>query len=152
MPRPKTYSVTSTLTEGPCARTPIYDHELILDQPKQAGGTDLGPTPIDAFLATIGSCLGTISRIVARQKKITLNKMEFTVSGEVDLDVLLGRDEEGRAGFKSIQVDADIESPDLDEAGKLAFLQEVDRRCPVSETVLNGTSLNIAITSPTPST
>ena len=145
MPRLKTYSVTSTLINGPKSVTPIYDHELIMDQPTAAGGTDEGPTPVDAFLATIGSCLGTISRMVAKQKGITLEKMTFVVSGEVDVDVLLGRSEEGRAGFTSINIQAELESPDLDSEGKLAFLEEVDRRCPVSETVLNGTALNFSI-------
>ena len=63
--------------------------------------------------------------------------------GEIDIDILLGRSDEGRAGFKSINIDAYIESPDLDEEGKIQFLHEVDRRCPVSETVLNGSSIEI---------
>ena len=143
MSKLKTYTVTTTLVDGPMAQTPIGDHDFILDQPVAAGGTDKGPTPIDAFLSTISSCLGTISRIIARQKGITLEKMEFKVSGEIDIDILLGRSEEGRAGFNSINVEADIESPDLDNEGKMQFLHEVDRRCPVSETVLNGSSINI---------
>ena len=69
--------------------------------------------------------------------------MEFKVSGEIDIDILLGRSEEGRAGFNSIDVEAHLESPDLDDEGKVQFLHEVDRRCPVSETVLNGSSINI---------
>lgn len=145
MPRLKTYSVTTAVSQGPKAVTPIYKHELIMDQPPAAGGTDEGPTPVDAFLATIGSCLGTISRIVAKQQGITLEKMTFIVSGEIDVDVLLGRSDEGRAGFTNIDIEADLESPDLDAQGKLAFLEEVDRRCPVSETVLNGTALNLSI-------
>lgn len=145
MPRLKTYTVTTAVSEGPRAVTPIYKHELILDQPPAAGGRDEGPTPVDAFLATIGSCLGTISRIVAKQRGITLEKMVFIVSGEIDVDVLLGRSDEGRAGFTSIDIEADLESPDLDSQGKLEFLEEVDRRCPVSETVLNGTALNLSI-------
>ena len=143
MSKLKTYTVTTTLVDGPMAQTPIGNHDFILDQPVAAGGTDKGPTPIDAFLSTISSCLGTISRIVARQKGITLEKMEFKVSGEIDIDILLGRSEEGRAGFQSINIDAYIESPDLDEEGKIQFLHEVDRRCPVSETVLNGSSVGI---------
>ena len=139
----KTYTVTTSLIDGPMAQTPIGDHDFILDQPVAAGGTNKGPTPIDAFLSTISSCLGTIARIVARQKGINIDKMEFKVTGEIDIDILLGRSEEGRAGFKSISVDAHIESPDLDDEGKIKFLHEVDRRCPVSETVLNGSSINI---------
>ncbi|MGJ8677800.1 MAG: OsmC family protein [Akkermansiaceae bacterium] len=148
MPKLKSYSVTTTLESGPRAVTPIGSHELIMDQPAMAGGTDEGPTPIDAFLATIGSCLGTISRMVARQQGIKLNKLEFTVSGDVDVDILLGRSQEGRAGFSAIKVDAVIESPDLDEAAKVAFLAEVDRRCPVSETILNGTAFEFQIQQP----
>ena len=137
MPKLKKYSVTTALESGPLAQTSIGEHTLLLDQPVAAGGTDLGPTPVDAFLATIGSCLGTIARLVAHQKKITLEKMEFKVSGEFDVDILLGRSEEGEAGFQSLNVDAVLESPDLDEQGKIGFLKEVDRGCPVSETVLN---------------
>ena len=85
---------------------------------------------------------------MAKQKGITLKKIEFNVSGEVDLDILLGRSEEGRAGFKSIKIEANLESPDLDDDGKMEFLQEVDRRCPVSETVLNGSSLDITLLEP----
>lgn len=139
MPRLKTYTVTSTLNEGPCAHTPIKEHRIILDQPQAAGGTDQGPTPVDAFLATIGSCLGTIARMVAKQQGISLQKMEFIVSGEIDVDVLLGKSSEGRAGFQSISIEANLESTDLDDESKMAFLQEVDRRCPVSETIANGT-------------
>ena len=143
MSKLKTYTVKTTLMDGPMAQTPIGDHDFILDQPIAAGGTDKGPTPIDAFLSTISSCLGTIDRIVARQKGIKIDKMEFQVSGEIDIDILLGRSEEGRAGFNSIYVEAHLESPDLDDEGKIKFLNEVDRRCPVSETVLNGSSVGI---------
>lgn len=143
MSKLKTYTVKTTLVDGPMAQTPIGDHDFILDQPITAGGTDKGPTPIDAFLSTISSCLGTIARIVARQRGVKIDKMEFQVSGEIDIDILLGRSDEGRAGFKSINIDAYIESPDLDEEGKIQFLHEVDRRCPVSETVLNGSSIEI---------
>ena len=143
MSKLKTYTVKTTLMDGPMAQTLIGDHDFILDQPIAAGGSDKGPTPIDAFLSTISSCLGTIARIVARQKGIKIDKMGFQVSGEIDVDILLGRSDEGRAGFQSINIDAYIESPDLNEEEKIQFLHEVDRRCPVSETVLNGSSVGI---------
>ena len=145
MPKLKRYSTSTTLESGPLAETPIGEHLLLLDQPTGAGGTNKGPTPVDAFLATIGSCLGTIARIVAHQKHITLHKMEFKVSGEVDIDVLLGRTEDYPAGFQSLQVEAFLESPDLTEEQKFAFLEEVDRRCPVSQTVLNGAPVSITL-------
>ena len=145
MPKLKRYATTTTIESGPLAETPIGDHLFLLDQPTAAGGTNKGPTPVDAFLATIGSCLGTVARIVARQKRISLHKMEFKVSGEIDIDVLLGRTEECSAGFQSLQVEAFLESPELTDEQKLIFLEEVDRRCPVSQTVLNGAPVSITL-------
>ena len=72
--------------------------------------------------------------------------MEFTVSGEVDLDVLLGRNEEDRAGFTSINVVADIESPDLNKEESSHFSKKsiADARF---ETVLNGSPFSFSISS-----
>ena len=145
MSKLKKYTTFTSLESGPLAETLIGDHNLLLDQPVGAGGTNRGPTPVDAFLATIGSCLGTVARIVARQKKITLHKMEFKVSGEIDIDVLLGRTEGGAAGFQALHVEAFLESPDLTGEQKMAFLEEVDRRCPVSQTVFRETSLSLGL-------
>ena len=35
----------------------VRGHELILDQPADAGGTDLGPTPVELFAASLASCV-----------------------------------------------------------------------------------------------
>ena len=43
MSKLKTYTVTTTLIDGPMAQTPIGDHDFILDQPVAAGGTNKGP-------------------------------------------------------------------------------------------------------------
>jgi putative redox protein len=35
----------------------VRGHELIVDQPVNAGGTDLGPTPVELFVASLASCV-----------------------------------------------------------------------------------------------
>jgi uncharacterized OsmC-like protein len=35
----------------------VRGHELIVDQPADAGGTDLGPTPVELFVASLASCV-----------------------------------------------------------------------------------------------
>jgi putative redox protein len=35
----------------------VRGHELIVDQPADAGGTDLGPTPVELFIASLASCV-----------------------------------------------------------------------------------------------
>lgn len=38
-------------------RTTVGGHTLIFDQPVSAGGTDLGPTPTDVFVASLAGCV-----------------------------------------------------------------------------------------------
>ena len=35
----------------------VRGHELIIDQPADAGGTDLGPTAVELFAASLASCV-----------------------------------------------------------------------------------------------
>jgi uncharacterized OsmC-like protein len=35
----------------------VRGHELIVDQPADTGGTDLGPTPVELFAASLASCV-----------------------------------------------------------------------------------------------
>ncbi|MFI5287208.1 MAG: OsmC family protein [Candidatus Dormibacteria bacterium] len=40
----------------------IRGHELIVDQPRDAGGEDAGPTPTDLFVASLASCVAHYAR------------------------------------------------------------------------------------------
>jgi len=35
----------------------VRGHELIVDQPTDTGGTDIGPTPVELFAASLASCV-----------------------------------------------------------------------------------------------
>jgi uncharacterized OsmC-like protein len=35
----------------------VRGHELIVDQPVAVGGTDIGPTPVELFAASLASCV-----------------------------------------------------------------------------------------------
>jgi uncharacterized OsmC-like protein len=39
-------------------RVRIRGHELVVDQPKEAGGDDMGPTPTELFMAGLAGCVG----------------------------------------------------------------------------------------------
>lgn len=119
-------------------------HTVLIDQPKPAGGTDAGPTPLEYLLCSLAGCIGTIGRIVAHQKKIALHAMEISVSGELDTDVLLGKSRESRAGFPGITVRAKIDA-DLTDEQKREFLKEVDERCPVSDNLRQLTTVTTEV-------
>jgi uncharacterized OsmC-like protein len=122
----------------------IGNHTLFVDQPKTGGGEDSGPTPLEYLFLSLASCIATIARIAAKQKRITLRGMDVKVEGELDVEGLMGRSVDGRSGFGGITVKVKLDA-DLSQAEKEAFLQEVDKRCPVSDNLHNVTPMTFVV-------
>lgn len=56
---------------GPLAQAiGIGPHRLRADEPRDAGGTETGPTPYDFLLAALGSCTSMTLRLYATRKKL----------------------------------------------------------------------------------
>jgi putative redox protein len=43
-------------------RISVRGHEVIVDQPRDSGGEDSGPTPTDLFVASLASCVAHYAR------------------------------------------------------------------------------------------
>ncbi len=140
----KTVVVESTLNEKFVIESDIRGHQIIIDQPTNAGGSDTGPTPLELLFASLAGCIGSIGRIVAMQKRIQLRGLRITVEGSLDTDGLLGKPIDGRVGFEGITVSVDVDA-DMSAEEKEAFIHEVDRRCPVSENLMNATPVNVKL-------
>ncbi len=138
MPTPKKVEVRATLGPSMKMECRAGQHVVFIDQPRPAGGTDAGPTPLEYLMCSLAGCIGSIGRIVAHQKKIALRGMEITVGGDLDVDTLLGKSKQNRAGFGTIAVRVTIDA-DLTDEQKREFLKEVDERCPVSDNLKLGT-------------
>jgi putative redox protein len=107
-------------------------HPFVIDQPKNAGGNDEGPNPLEIFLAALPACICAIGRIVAMQQSINLRSIEVEVEGDINKDFLLGKTKEGRAGFTEIRSFVKIDA-DLSHEQKELFLNEVELRCPIAD-------------------
>ncbi len=141
---PKSVVVESKLTDKFVIESDIRGHKVVIDQPANAGGGDSGPTPLELMFASLAGCIGTIGRIVAMQKRMDLRGMDIKVEGSLDVDGLLGKPIDGRTGFEGITVSVDVDA-DMTAEEKEAFIHEVDRRCPVSENLLNATPVNVKL-------
>ena len=130
----KRVSVQALMGDGFLVSADVRDHQLKIDQPKPARGTDLGPTPLEYFLFSLGGCICTIGRIAAMQQKIDLRGMKVTVEGDYNPAGLLGMPSDDPTGFKQISVAAEIDA-DMSDKEKQAFLDAVCERCPLHSNI-----------------
>lgn len=137
----KTIKVNGSMGDGFAIEMNCGSHQVLIDQPRAAMGSDTGPSPLDLVLAALGGCFGTIGRFVAHQRKIELRGMRFEIEADYDPAGLLGRDASVRPGFADVRLRVEIDA-DLSHEQKLEFLQEVERRCPLADNLLHGTRLH----------
>ena len=138
----KTVKVTATGPDGWLITTKAGAHTAPVDQPEALGGKNEGPSPLDYVFISLASCLITIGKIVASQRKIELRGMEVEVSGDLNLEVLRGQEKNERAGFTSMVASVKIDA-DMTDEEKKDFLEEVDRRCPISDNLSHTTPIEV---------
>jgi len=136
----KKVKVEAKLGEKFKVQSKIRDHVVYIDQPTATGGDDTGPTPLEYVLFSLAGCFASIARIMASQRKINLRSMHITTEGQLDMDTLLGKSQENRAGFSAIKITAKIDA-DISQQEKEEFLHEVDLRCPISDNLKNVTEV-----------
>ncbi len=140
----KTVKVTAVGPENWLITTKAGIHTALVDQPESLGGNNQGPSPLDYVFISLAGCLITIGKIVAGQRHIDLRGMEVEISGDLNLDVLRGKEQNERAGFQNITAIVKIDA-DMSEAEKNEFLEEVDRRCPISDNLMNTTPIQVKL-------
>ncbi|MDK2982031.1 MAG: hypothetical protein PWQ55_2378 [Chloroflexota bacterium] len=140
----KTVKVTATGPDGWLITTKAGKHTALVDQPEAMGGKNEGPSPLDYVFISLASCLVTIGKIVAAQRKIELRGMEVEVSGDLNLEVLRGQEKNERAGFTSMVATVKVDA-DMSDEEKKEFLEEVDRRCPISDNLSHTTPVEVKL-------
>lgn len=140
----KTIQVQTSMDGSTTIESMIRNHKIYVDQPKEAGGQDMGPTPLEYKFLALAGCISSIARIVANQKKIPLRGLKVNVEGALDVEVLMGKAQNGRAGFPKFAVTVDVDA-DMTQEEKEAFIHEVDRRCPVSDNLANESDIALIV-------
>ncbi len=54
------------------------------DEPLKSGGTNLGPTPYDLLLMSLGACTSMTLRMYANHKQLALDDIKVTLEHERD--------------------------------------------------------------------
>lgn len=102
---------------------------IIVDEPKNLGGTDEGPNPVEYVLAALSTCTSITIAFVAKDLNFSYSGLEFKNAGTLDL-----------RGFNGVEgvsthfqtVDINIIFDTNESLAQIEKLKEtVEKRCPV---------------------
>jgi len=105
------------------------DHHLLADEPEEKGGTNLGPTPLELLLSSIGSCIAITVHMYAGRKNWPLQTVTVSLeyTKEKAEDVAEAKSVGGFVGL--IQTRVNLQG-DLSQEQRERLL-EIAGRCPV---------------------
>jgi uncharacterized OsmC-like protein len=114
------------------------------DEPPVLLGEDHGANPVEYALAALNGCLTSSLIYHAAAQGVKIEDVETTLSGDIDLHGFLGLDENGRNGYKKIQVNFSIKSDASEE--KLRELVELaQKRSPVFDIISHPTPVEVSM-------
>ncbi|NSW89708.1 MAG: OsmC family protein [Firmicutes bacterium] len=117
--------------------------KMIIDEPKSLGGTDAGANPVEYLLAALAGCINVVGHVVAREMGFELRGIRIDLEGDLNPARFMGKSKAERAGYKEIRVKLEADT-DADAETLAKWLETIEDRCPVSDTLSNGTHVKIS--------
>ena len=114
------------------------------DHPAVLCGEDAGPTPVEWVLHALAACLTAGIANIAAARGVTLESVESTVQGDIDLRGILGISKDVRNGYKAIRVNFKVEG-DAPEAKLLEIVEQSRARSAVFDILTNGVPVSVAV-------
>ena len=121
-------------------RTFVFD----ADHPAVLVGQDRGPTPAEFVLTALAACLTAGLANIAAARRVRLTEVRSTVTGDIDLNGILGLNPDVRNGYQQITVHFTIKGDA--PAGKLREIVEQSRaRSAVYDIITNRVPVTIEV-------
>lgn len=130
-------SVSSVITAG--------KHTFTVDEPTPLAGDDAAPNPVEYALGALISCQIVVYRLYAHNLGLTIEGIDVSAEGDLDVQGLFGADETVRPGLSAVRVNVEITGPDSDEAYQ-ELQTTVDAHCPVFDIFTNPTPIDVTVT------
>lgn len=118
--------------------------EFNADHPEIFASEDNGATPVEFILVGLASCLTGGMAAIAQYRDIQLRSVRAEVSGEMDLQGILGIDPEVRNGFSKISVVYDIDA-DASRDEIEALVAQAQKRSAVFDILANPTNVTVSV-------
>jgi uncharacterized OsmC-like protein len=114
------------------------------DHPEIFASEDKGATPGEYVLVGLASCLTAGIAAVAEYRNIQLRSVTATIEGDIDVQGILGLDDDVRNGFSGIKVtykiDADAKREDIE-----ALVAQAQKRSAVYDMLTNPTNVTVVV-------
>ncbi len=105
-------------------------HEIVIDEPAEAGGADLGPRPTQLLAASLAGCTAITVELYAARKGWDLGEVEVEVDFEYE-------------GYTPTAFEAILRVPrELSEEQRERLLA-IARKCPVHQVLAGGTTVTV---------
>jgi len=121
-------------------------HHMRVDTGEETFDVDRDVNPVQHLLGGLVGCLNSTATTVSREMGVDIEGLEAAVEGDIDYSRYKGEETDARAGLQNVRVTLTVDA-DADEETLADLLAEVERRCPVSETLSNGTDLGVSLES-----
>jgi uncharacterized OsmC-like protein len=124
-------------------RTFVFD----ADHPAVLVGRDNGPTPVEFVLHALAACLTAGLANIAAARGVRLTEVRSTVTGDIDLNGILGLDDGVRNGYQGITVRFTIKG-DAPAEQLRELLEQSRARSAVYDVITNPVPVTIEVDTP----
>ena len=129
--------------EGFTQEIVVGPHQITVDEPKDMGGDDKGPTPYDLLLASLGSCTSITVTMYAQRKgwplqDVTIRLRHPRIHAE---DCAECETKEGK--IDQIELDFELAGPISSE--QRSKLLEIAKKCPVHRILTSETNIKTRV-------
>jgi uncharacterized OsmC-like protein len=114
------------------------------DEPDVLMGTDSAPNAIVSLLHSLASCLSVTIVYNASVRGITLDKLNISLEGDVDLHGFFGLSKEVRPGMQDVRVKVDVRS-DASRAEIEDLVRYAQKVSPIIDSLRNRIPVEIEI-------
>ena len=115
------------------------------DHPAVLVGRDNGPTPVEYLLHALAACVTAGVANIAAARGVRLTEVRSVVSGDIDLNGILGLDPEVRNGYENIAVRVSIKGDAPDEKLR-EIVEQSQARSAVLDVITNQVPVTVGVT------
>ena len=115
------------------------------DHPAVLVGRDNGPTPVEYVLHALAACLTAGLANIAAARGVRLTEVRSTVSGDIDLNGILGLNPDVRNGYQNITVRFSVKG-DAPAEKLREIVEQSQARSAVYDVITNQVPVTIKVT------